>query len=119
MATDTGTDTFEGGRGLWWRRVKGQIFEGLLVLATLFGVLSLLAIFALIGWDALGPAAAEPAWYLVYFGTLVGPVSAHWLYVRRRPAAATINGQAYAVVAGSLALTLTVWPRRLRSCGRG
>lgn len=106
MAAESDVDSFHGDRGLWWRRVQGRLFEGVLVTATVCGVLSLVALFGLIGWDALGPDAAAPTWYLVYFGTLVGPVAAHWLYVRRRPAAATINARSYAVVAGTLAISL-------------
>lgn len=112
MATESEnseTSGFEGGRALWLRRLKGRLFEGLLIAAVLVGVVSLAAIFLLIGNDAIGPAAAAPEWYLVYFGTLVGPVSAHYLYLRRHPAARTVNALAYAVVFGSLALSLTTF----------
>ena len=109
MATESDTSEFEGGRALWLRRIKGRLFEGLLIMAVLVGVASLAAIFLLIGNDAVGPAAAAPEWYLVYFGALVGPVSAHYLYVRRRPAARTVNALAYAVAFGSLALSLTTF----------
>ncbi|MEF8979023.1 MAG: phosphate ABC transporter permease PstA [Haloarculaceae archaeon] len=109
MATDTGTGTFAGDRSLWWRRIKGRLFEGLLVTATLFGLVSLVTIFVLISWDALGPDAATPEWYLVYFGTLVGPVSAYTLYVRRRPAAKSVSAMSYVVVFGSLTTSLVVF----------
>lgn len=109
MATEPETGTFTGDSGLWWRRLKGQLFEGLLIAATLFGGASLAAIFVLIGWDTIGPAGAAPEWYLVYFGTLVGPVSAHILYTRRQPAARVLSALSYVVVFGSLAVSLLVF----------
>jgi len=95
--------------GLRIQRLKGMAFEGLLVGATLFGVLSLVALFVLIGTDALGPTAAEPGWYLLYLGTLVAPMSAYTLYVRRNPSAATINALSFAVAFGSLSLALVAF----------
>lgn len=106
MATES---EFAGGRGLWWRRVKGRLFVGLLLAATSFGILALVGIFLLIGVDAVGPTAAEPAWYLVYLGTLVGPVAAFTLYCRRRPAARVVSARAYAVVVGTVAASLAAF----------
>jgi len=107
--TESGADdTFQADRALWWRRLTGRAFYGVLLLATLLGVVSLVAIFALIGRDAVGPAAAAPEWYLVYFGTLVGPTAAYWLVVRERPAAKRVNARAFGVAGGGLALSLTV-----------
>ncbi|AGB15309.1 phosphate ABC transporter, permease protein PstA [Halovivax ruber XH-70] len=110
MAAETGSPpTFEADRELWWRRVKGRLFEGALVVATLFGLLALVALFVLIGADAFGVDAASPEWYLVYLGTLVGPIGAYTLYVRRRPAMAEVNARSYVVVFGCLAFSLVAF----------
>ncbi|MEF8774451.1 MAG: phosphate ABC transporter permease PstA, partial [Halobacteriales archaeon] len=106
MATES---RFAADRELRWRRLKGRLFEGLLVAATLFGLASLAVLFALIAKDALGLAAAEPSWYLVYLGTLVGPFGAYTLYVRRQPPAREVNALAFAVVAGTAALALATF----------
>ncbi|MFC3956782.1 phosphate ABC transporter permease PstA [Halovivax cerinus] len=106
--TDSAT-TFGTDRELWWRRLKGRFFEGSLVLATLFGLVALVAMFVLIGADAFGLSAAAPAWYLVYVATLVGPISAYTLYVRRRPATAEVHARSYAVVFGCLAFSLVAF----------
>ncbi len=109
MATERETAELEGDRALRWRRFKGRLFVGVLVLATLFGILSLAALFVLISLDAFGPLAAEPRWYLVYFATLVGPLSAYTLYTRRHEAARVTSAKAFAVVFGSLALGLVLY----------
>ena len=110
MAAETGDGPgFEADGSLWRRRLKGWLFEGALGLATLFGVLVLGVLFVLIGLDAFGPEAAAPEWYLLYAGTLVAPLSAYTLYVRRRPAVADVNARAFAVVFGSLVFALVVY----------
>jgi phosphate transport system permease protein len=108
MAVDM-DDTLEGGRSLRWRRFKGQLFEGLLAGSTLIGLAALGALFVYISLDALGLTAAAPSWYLLYFATLVLPVSAYTLYIRRRPAVAAVNARAFAVVFGTLVLSLLVY----------
>jgi len=116
MAIEDTTSWLETDRHLRWQRLKGRAFVGLLIAATLFGVLSLVALFAFISFDALGPLAAEPAWFLLYFGTLVAPVSAYTLYVSDRigwfsadPVVRSVNDAAFATVFGSLALSLIVY----------
>jgi len=107
MATDV--ESLSGGRTLTIQRLKGRIFEVVLVAATLLGIVSLLVLFAQISIDAIGPFAAAPQWYLLYFGTLVTPTAAYTLYVRRRPAARATNARAFAVTLGGLVLTLTTY----------
>lgn len=109
MATEPKTAELEADRSLRWRRFKGRLFVGVLLLATAFGVLSLFALFVFIGMDAFGPTAAEPRWYLIYFGTLVGPLSAYTLYTRRHEAVKAVNAKAFAVTFGSLVLSLVFY----------
>jgi len=110
MATEEPAETgFEAGRALRLRRLKGYLFEALLVAATLVGIVALVVLFTLIGLDALGPTAASPTWYLVYLGVLVAPMSAYTLYVRRRPAVADVNARAFAVSVGGLVGSLVLY----------
>ncbi|PSP32024.1 phosphate ABC transporter permease PtsA [Halobacteriales archaeon QH_10_67_22] len=110
MAAETDSvSEFAKDRAVWLRQLKGSLFEVLLIVATLVGVLALLVLFVLIGIDALGPSAADPAWYLLYFATLVTPVSAYTLYVRHDPAVAHVNARAFAVFCGGLALALIAY----------
>ena len=110
MATGTDVDSaFQAGRRLWWRRIKGRVFKGVLVGSTLLGVFALVVLFLLIGLDAFGPLSASPEWYLVYFATVVGPVSAYTLYVRRRPSVADLSAISYFVTFGALALSLVAY----------
>jgi len=110
MATDTEPDgALAADASLRWRRRKGRLFEAVLVGATLFGVLSLVALFLFISLDALGPLAVEPAWYLLYFGTLVTPISAYTLYTRHNPAVAAVSARAFAVAFGTFVLSLVVY----------
>jgi len=120
MATDTdteGTGWLETDARLRWQRLKGRLFVGVLILATLVGVLALAALFAYIGRDALGPFGAEPSWFLLYFGTAVTPVAVYTLYVTGRlrwlgdphPDVRAVNDAAFAVAFGSLVLGLVVY----------
>jgi len=107
MATDV--DTLDGKGTLAVQRLKGQAFEVVLVVATLLGIVSLLGLFTQISIDALGPFAASPQWYLLYFGTLVTPTAAYTLYIRNRPAARDVNARAFAAAFGGLVLALTAY----------
>lgn len=109
MATDEKTTGLEADWSLRWRRFKGRLFVGSLLAATAFGVLSLFALFVFIGLDAFGPTAAEPRWYLVYFGTLVGPLGAYTLYTRGHDAARAVSAKAFAVTFGALILSLVFY----------
>lgn len=110
MAADVDTaDSLDGGRTLALQRLKGQVFEVALVAATLLGIVSLLALFTQITIDAIGPFAASPSWFLLYFGTLVAPTAAYTLYIRHRPAARDTNARAFAAAFGGLVVALTVY----------
>lgn len=90
-------------------QIKNQVFEGLLICATLVGIVSVLVLFGYITSDAIGFTTASPQWYLLYFATLVLPTAAFTLYVRRRPAARDVNAKAFAAVFGGLVLSLAVY----------
>jgi len=91
------------------KELKGKAFEGVLIAATLVGIVALFVLFGYMFVDAVGPLAASAEWYLLFFATLVAPTSAFALYVRRRPAARHTNARAFAAVFGGLAITLAVW----------
>jgi len=87
MATEP--DTAETLRRQGWftlKEIKGRAFEAVLLAATLVGLVALLVLFGFMFFDAFGPQTASAGWYLLFFGTLVAPVSAFTLYSRRRPA---------------------------------
>ena len=91
------------------KEFKGKAFEGVLIAATLVGIVALLVLFGYMFVDAVGPLAASAEWYLLFFATLVAPTSAFALYVRRRPAARHTNARAFAAVFGGLAISLAAW----------
>jgi phosphate transport system permease protein len=91
------------------KELKGKAFEGVLIAATLVGLVALLVLFGYMFVDAVGPLAASAEWYLLFFATLVAPTSAFALYVRRRPAARHTNARAFAAVFGGLAISLAAW----------
>ena len=110
MAVESdGTETIR--RQGWFRlqEIKGWAFEAVLLVATLVGLVALLVLFGFMFFDAFGPLAASAEWYLLFFGTLVAPVSAFTLYSRRRPAVRRMNARAYAAVFGGLALGLAAF----------
>lgn len=125
MATEPESETeFRADASLRWRQFKGRLFVGLLVLSTLIGVLSLVALFIVIGSDALGLAAVfwwAPApiigriplpfseWLLLYLGALVAPISAYTLYIRQDGARQAINAKSFAAVFGFLTLAAVVF----------
>ncbi|MFW5919531.1 MAG: phosphate ABC transporter permease PstA [Halanaeroarchaeum sp.] len=110
MAADDGqVGDLSGTRALRFVRFKGRAFEVTLIAATLVGILSLLALFVQISVDAIGPFAASPEWFLLYFGTLVTPTAAYTLYIRDRPAARRANGRAYAAMFGGLVGGLAIF----------
>ena len=91
------------------KELKGKAFEGVLIAATLVGIVALVVLFGYIFVDAVGPLAASAEWYLLFLATLVAPTSAFALYVRRRPAARHTNARAFAAVFGGLAISLAAW----------
>jgi len=104
MATETPTDSLERSSGHLLRRVKDGLFEALLVVSTLIGIVSLLILVGHVFFDALGPTVASPQWYLLYFATLVLPASLFALYVRGRPAARRVSDRSFAAAFGGLTL---------------
>jgi phosphate transport system permease protein len=137
MATDTENE-FAADAGLRWRQFKGRLFVWLLVLSTLFGVLSLVALFVVIGNDALGLAAVFAwvpvpilgsiplpfsQWLLLYFAVLVAPMSAYTLYIRGstlsvggltldipdEPARRAVNAKAFLSVFGFFTMAAVVF----------
>ena len=98
-----------GSRALRLVRFKGRVFEIALIGATLLGIVALLALFVQISVDAIGPFAASPEWFLLYFGTLVTPTAAYTLYIRGRPEVRRANGRAYAATFGGLVVGLTLF----------
>lgn len=110
MATEPETtDQLRQDSGLRLAHLKGVLFELALIGATLSGILALLVLFAQISFDAFGPMAASPQWYLLYFGTLVAPTAAFTLYARRNPAVRTANAKSFAAVFGGLAFALATY----------
>jgi len=110
MATEP--DTAETLRRQGWftlKEIKGRAFEAVLLAATLVGLVALVVLFGFMFFDAFGPQAASAGWYLLFFGTLVAPVSAFTLYSRRRPAVRRMNARAYAAVFGGLAVGLAAF----------
>lgn len=110
MSTEeTTTDRLQQTTSHRFDQLKGQLFEALLVGATLVGIVSLLVLFGYIAFDAFRPMTASAQWYLLYFGTLVAPSAAFTLYARGRPAVRAANARAFAVVFGSLAASLVTY----------
>jgi phosphate transport system permease protein len=107
MATESETLRHSGRFSL--AAVKGKLFEAVLVVATLVGLVALVMLFGFMFVDAVSPGSASAEWYLLFFGTLVGPVSAFTLYSRRHPAVRSANARASAAVFGGLALSLAAF----------
>jgi phosphate transport system permease protein len=99
------TTTFRQDGQLRFARLKGRLFEFFLIAATLVGIVSVIVLFGYISFDAFQPLTASAQWYLVYFGTLVAPMSAFVLYARRHPAVRLMNAKAFAAVFGGLLLS--------------
>jgi phosphate transport system permease protein len=110
MATDeTTTDRLGRNTGLRFAQLKGQLFEGLLLVATLVGLVAVLILIGYTAFDAFRPLSASARWYLLYFATLVAPTSAFTLYARRNPAVREANAKAYIAVFGGLAVSLVTY----------
>jgi phosphate transport system permease protein len=89
--------------------IKGKLFEAVLIAATLVGLVALVMLFGFMFVDAVSPGSASAEWYLLFFATLVGPVSAFTLYSRRHPAVRGANARASAAVFGGLTLSLAAF----------
>jgi len=110
MATESDTaETLTRGSGFQFKELKGRLFEALLVAGTLVGLVALAVLFSFIFFDAFGPLAASLEWYLLFFGTLVAPVSGFTLYSRRDPSVRAANARASAAVFGGLAFSLAAY----------
>jgi phosphate transport system permease protein len=110
MATErTQQEDLSQPSGLDYARLKGALFEAGLLGATLTGIFALIVLFGYIAFDAFRPLTASAEWYLVYFGTLVAPTAGFTLYARRRPPIRRMNAKAYAIVFGTLILSLVVY----------
>jgi phosphate transport system permease protein len=110
MATESETvDQLRQATGTRLRQLRGQLFEATLLGATLVGIVSLLVLFGYLGFDAFRPLTASARWYLLYFGTLVTPTAAFTWYARRNPAIRSANAKSFAVVFGTLALSLVTY----------
>ena len=107
MATETEALQHSGRFRL--KAIKGKAFEAILIVATLVGLVALVMLFGFMFFDAVSPGSASAEWYLLFFGTLVGPVSAFTLYGRRHPAVRSANARASAAVFGGLALSLSTF----------
>ncbi|ERH09841.1 MAG: ABC-type phosphate transport system, permease component [halophilic archaeon J07HX64] len=107
MATESETLQHSGRFRL--SALKGKLFEAILVVATLVGLVALVMLFGFMFVDAVSPGSASAEWYLLFFATLVGPVSAFTLYSRRHPAVRSANARASAAVFGGLALSLAAF----------
>jgi len=110
MATESETtETLQRSGRFRYKEIKGKAFEAILIAATLVGLVALALLFGFMFFDAVGPLSASLGWYLLFFGTLVAPVSAFTLYSRRNPAVRTTNARASAAVFGGLALSLSTF----------
>jgi len=110
MATETeDADQLRRATGTRLRRLKDQLFEVALLGATLVGIVSLLVLFGYIAFDTFQPLTASAKWYLLYFGTLVAPTAAFTWYARQNPAVRATNTKAFAVVFGTLILSLVTY----------
>jgi phosphate transport system permease protein len=110
MAADAEIESdFDTDGRLRFAALKGKLFEAILLGATLVGIVSLLVLFGYIANDTFRPTSASLQWYLVYFGTLVGPTAAFALYARRNPPVRRVNAKAFAVVFGGLLLALVTF----------
>ncbi|WP_255148802.1 phosphate ABC transporter permease PstA [Halorarius halobius] len=108
MSTEDTTTTFGH-----VSRTRGIVFKYLLLAATLFGLVALGVLLVYVALDAFGLVAMEdgvyvgpdPAWYLVYFLSLVLPTTALSLYYYRENRSAGVAGLATlaVLVAGLMA----------------
>lgn len=109
MAAENALDELQQSTSAQLRRLKGQLFETVLFVATLLGIVSLLVLFGYISFDAVQPLTASPQWYLLYFVTLVGPTGVFTLYARSDPAIRAVNAKTFAVVSGAATVSLLTY----------
>lgn len=109
MAGETADRRLQESSRLRLERLKGALFEAVLLGSTLLGLVALLVLFGYIAFDAFRPRTASATWYLLYLGTLVAPTVAFTLYARRRPAVRRTNAKAVAVVFGALVGSLVLY----------
>ncbi len=106
---ETTEETIRGRVGQSLYQIKGKLFEGILLAATLFGILSLAVLLGYMVNDGLKPTTASAEWYLLYFLVFVVPTAGVVEYVRRNPAVKDASLKTTAMLAGGLLGTLTVY----------
>jgi phosphate transport system permease protein len=108
MAADTEAATGSLGRV---SRLRGAVFRNVTRVASAVGVVTLVLLVAYIALDAVQPFTAEPAWYLLFAGTVGVPSLLAAGYCWRRPAAWPVAAGALgATLAGvALAAVLVIW----------
>ena len=65
-------------------RLRGILFEGATLGATVFGLLMVSILLLYVANDAVRPFSADPGWHLVFFLTLVVPATALAVHLYRR-----------------------------------
>ncbi|WP_232703401.1 phosphate ABC transporter permease PstA [Halobacterium wangiae] len=72
--SEDGEHRFTGETGV--SRLRGRLFEGVTLAATVFGLVVVAAMLAYVFVDAVQPFTADPGWHAVYAATVVLPVLA-------------------------------------------
>ncbi|MFC6837055.1 phosphate ABC transporter permease PstA [Halomarina ordinaria] len=99
MASETVSETTTSDAGTEQiSRLRGTLFEGVTLGATMFGILTVAGLLLYVANDAIRPLSADPGWHLVFFLTLVVPSLALVTYFYTR------DGKAVDVAYASLGI---------------
>lgn len=110
MAIEDSTDeTIRGQVGQSLSQIKGRLFEGVLLVATLFGILALAVLLGYMVNDAVKPTTASAEWYLLYLLVFVVPTAGVVEFTRRNPAVKEASLRTAAALAGGLLGSLVVY----------
>ncbi|QLG60413.1 phosphate ABC transporter permease PstA [Halorarum salinum] len=72
-------------------RLRGRLFEGVTLGATVFGLAAVAFLLAYVFNDALRPLSADPRWHAVFLSTTIAPsLALAWYYYDRDPAAGEV-----------------------------
>ncbi|WP_129113054.1 phosphate ABC transporter permease PstA [Halegenticoccus tardaugens] len=83
MATERGKQSWFGASGEI-SRLPGRLFAALCLGATLFAILAVFSLLAVVANDAINPATADTEWHLTFLVTLVLPATALVAYLISR-----------------------------------